>query len=287
MSEPPTPCKSCRTRTTNPGGLCDSCKRFKYARYERNVRSDEDRDFYQSTEWQILRQKAIVRAGGICEYILEDGLRCHQFGNEVDHKLPREMGGPDKLHNLQLLCKSCHSRKTLQENRMDIPRLILVCGPPGAGKTTYVLEQKDPHDIVIDFDYLRAALLLSHPHQYEGFAVGLTMAAREAIYRSLSSYATPGQRIWVIETAPTQSERNKLRRLVPQAHCQTIIFNTPVEECKRRIVSDTKRSIERQLKQKESVDRWWKAFDDAGFGECLFNPKVTTVSAKGEGGPNP
>ena len=34
---------------------------------------------------------------------------------EVDHKTPRRAGGSDTDDNLQPLCKSCHSRKTMEE----------------------------------------------------------------------------------------------------------------------------------------------------------------------------
>jgi 5-methylcytosine-specific restriction protein A len=35
---------------------------------------------------------------------------------EVDHIIPRGNGGTDEESNLQALCKSCHSFKTLREN---------------------------------------------------------------------------------------------------------------------------------------------------------------------------
>jgi len=37
--------------------------------------------------------------------------------NEVDHIVPRADGGDDAPENLQGLCKSCHSRKTMGEVR--------------------------------------------------------------------------------------------------------------------------------------------------------------------------
>lgn len=34
----------------------------------------------------------------------------------VDHIVPKERGGADELHNLQVLCAPCHSRKTAIED---------------------------------------------------------------------------------------------------------------------------------------------------------------------------
>jgi 5-methylcytosine-specific restriction protein A len=36
---------------------------------------------------------------------------------EVDHIVPKQDGGADAFDNLQPLCKPCHSRKTLGEQR--------------------------------------------------------------------------------------------------------------------------------------------------------------------------
>ena len=43
--------------------------------------------------------------------------------SEVDHILPRSRGGTDAWHNLQALCKPCHSKKTLAEIRGDTPEV--------------------------------------------------------------------------------------------------------------------------------------------------------------------
>jgi hypothetical protein len=57
---------------------------------------------------------------------LRDRGKCSNCGTtrflEVDHILPRALGGDDKLENLRLLCRSCNQRaaiNTLGQNRMD------------------------------------------------------------------------------------------------------------------------------------------------------------------------
>ncbi len=37
------------------------------------------------------------------------------LATEVDHIIPRHLGGDDSFENLQPLCRSCHARKTAQE----------------------------------------------------------------------------------------------------------------------------------------------------------------------------
>lgn len=41
--------------------------------------------------------------------------RCGVEGVEVDHIVPRSLGGADDRQNLQTLCTACHNRKTAEE----------------------------------------------------------------------------------------------------------------------------------------------------------------------------
>lgn len=58
--------------------------------------------------WQRLRAYKLRRSP-MCE-------QCGQPGQEVDHIMPLRAGGTNAYENLQTLCKSCHSRKTVAED---------------------------------------------------------------------------------------------------------------------------------------------------------------------------
>jgi 5-methylcytosine-specific restriction protein A len=64
------------------------------------------------------RLALFLRAGGRCQacgWLLAPGTRW-----EVDHILPRALGGRDAPDNLQVLCRTCHAGKTA---RQDAPAL--------------------------------------------------------------------------------------------------------------------------------------------------------------------
>ena len=58
--------------------------------------------------WQRLRKMVLARHP-ICP--------CGAAATEIDHIVPKSEGGDDSADNLQALCKSCHSSKTLRETQ--------------------------------------------------------------------------------------------------------------------------------------------------------------------------
>lgn len=64
--------------------------------------------FYGSSEWQQLRKAVVAERGRICE---ECGAQPDRL--YVDHRTElRDGGEPLERSNLQVLCSSCHVRKT-------------------------------------------------------------------------------------------------------------------------------------------------------------------------------
>ena len=75
-------------------------------------RSRPKSKIYNTSRWQRLR-KLILSRNPICQ-----ANDCNNLSSHVDHIVPMADGGePYELENLQALCASCHSRKTLKENK--------------------------------------------------------------------------------------------------------------------------------------------------------------------------
>jgi HK97 family phage prohead protease len=83
--------------------------------------------------------------------------------------------------------------------------LHIVTGPPAAGKSTFVREQKAADDAVIDFDLLAQALGSSSPHDSTGTVRQLALSARRA---AIEEALAPGHSsdVWIIHTSPTAEQ---------------------------------------------------------------------------------
>jgi len=73
--------------------------------------------FYSSPRWRALRRAVLQRDNWLCTTC---STADHPTAaNEVDHTLPRDTHPQLELDvdNLKSLCKGCHSRKTIGEQR--------------------------------------------------------------------------------------------------------------------------------------------------------------------------
>lgn len=71
--------------------------------------------FYNSSAWRQLRKNYIMNHP-ICKICNDNGIL--QEGHHVDHIQPISQGGARlDPNNLQTLCITCHSRKTIKEQQ--------------------------------------------------------------------------------------------------------------------------------------------------------------------------
>lgn len=72
------------------------------------MRTDVER--IRSRKWRNFAEKMRKVRGNRCAI-------CGTVGQmHLDHRIPRSRGGTDDPGNLQLLCASCHSKKTVRQD---------------------------------------------------------------------------------------------------------------------------------------------------------------------------
>ena len=90
--------------------------------------------------------------------------------------------------------------------------ITLVCGPPCAGKTTYVAEHAGEHDLIVDYDAIAVALGSSRTHQHEWRYAKRAAAQCHALIDDIGAGAHPDA--WVIRsTAGPTAQANLAERL--------------------------------------------------------------------------
>lgn len=130
--------------------------------------------------------------------------------------------------------------------------IIVVAGPPCAGKSTLVRRLADPADIILDFDTLCSELDgqlgWTHSKQVRERA-GLLMDRRIALLPRHQGTA------YVIRSAPDPRERTTLAR---QLNAQVWMCNPGMRECTRRARVDR-----RPARTVTAIRDWYAAYRPA------------------------
>lgn len=110
-----------------------------------------------------------------CTHCWERGID-ERRGLEYDHITPLRQGGAKfAASNVQPLCRKCHARKTAMDALSATSPLVLVCGPPCSGKTTWAAEHRIPGQLVIDYDAIMQSLTGSSAYVEAAHFVTLAM----------------------------------------------------------------------------------------------------------------
>jgi 5-methylcytosine-specific restriction protein A len=229
----------------------------------RNAEQRQQRQAMYGAGW-AKASKAYLMRHPLCVMCEREGIA--HSATVTDHIVPHR--GDAELFwneaNWQALCKRHHDRKSLREEAMPAMRpewlplpackVVLVCGAPGSGKSTYVERHRKPEDIVIDLDGIYVELTGETAHAPRGELLPETVRIRNERLASLAA-ESPTRTAWVIVCAPIRERVWWERKLCPQ---RVVVMPTSRAECEARIRADGERAAVREA-QLAAVKRWWSA----------------------------
>lgn len=157
--------------------------------------------------------------------------------------------------------------------RPDLPlpncRVRMVCGPPAAGKSTYVRAHARPDDIVIDLDTIAKARGIGR--ERPPGVVRELLQERNACLAALAS--EPRERVaWVILGAPSKSLREWWRINLGASPADVIVLVPTRAELRCRILDDPDRADVR-VHHLMLVDQWFarERDDDPGVTKSGYD----------------
>jgi hypothetical protein len=140
---------------------------------------------------------------------------CTGVATTKDHVVPYSHGGDDSLENFRPACRSCNSKRQNMAVQGYGASVVVVIGPPAAGKTTYVREHARPEDIVIDLDEIARALMPAPPEQTHTYPAHTRHVAIKARGAAIAAARRLRERVtvWIIQAVPRPDDLADYRRL--------------------------------------------------------------------------
>lgn len=168
--------------------------------------------------------------------------------------------GPDRLCKHLIAALRFEGDKLLEQvilsNRPE-PVVTLVCGPPAAGKSTYVRDHAAPYDLLWDYDAISRAIQVDG----DGRSVNtrpFVVVIRDAFMRKLKDMVDDGTLqtdAWVVWSLPRPGKRSAAAKAL---NANVVVLEREVEECVENAKKD--RSTEEVIAVERGAIDWWEAY---------------------------
>ena len=133
---------------------------------------------------------------------------------------------------------------------------VIVVGAPGSGKTTWVQEQLQDGDIVLDLDKIRSSLLGTDvEHQDRPELTHIMQMIRWAVYKGVEEGDIAGKAYLIT----SETNRARLDQWAEQVNAEIHVMDATPEECKQRVMDDPERPNKELMI--ELIDRWFEEWE--------------------------
>ena len=147
-----------------------------------------------------------------------------------------------------------------KEGNMVPIDVIIVWGSPASGKTTYVKDNMEDGDLVIDLDYIKQSISLSAKTECNDNLLDIAIGIRELLYDRVADREVDADNVWIVAGLPTAEERELLSVRVKAT--KLIHIDTDEKECIRRAMADKDR-MDKDM-QARIIEKWFRQFNYEG-----------------------
>ena len=142
-----------------------------------------------------------------------------------------------------------------------VRQVTLICGPPCAGKSTWVAERASPGDLVVDFDAIARRLGSRSRHDHPQHVKNAVNAEVERLFELIErSDDVTG---WVIRTLPVGADRAALAERLRAD--RVVVMRPTLAEIRRRAAADN-----RPAWTVQAARRWWEQFSPHPIDEAAL-----------------
>lgn len=221
--------------------------------------SAELQRFYASRRWRELREMLIIQRHGRCDRCGADysadtrGLIAHHREHLTDETLkdPQVAVNPE---NIEIVCPKCHSHYHPEKGFTKRKQVFIVYGAPLSGKSSYVRENFEDGDLIVDLDLIRACVSGAGLYVPTPRLNRTVFAVRDFLYEEIRIRHGDWGTAWIIAGLPRKDERE---RLAARLGAACVLVEATRAECLERLAAaDDGRSPE----WGDYIDAWFRDY---------------------------
>lgn len=228
--------------------------------------------FYTSNEWRKFRQIVIAERINPKDGVLYDEYSGKPIIKSYDiilhHKIELTMQNVNdrgiSLNPDNIMIVSIKSHNEIHNRwggriKAYQRKVYYVYGAPCSGKSTFVRENMQVGDLVLDIDRLWSALSGQPEYIKPNEIKPIVFNTRNAILDGIKTRAGNWQTAWVIEGGALIGDR---MRRIETLGAEDIFVDTPKEMCLDRLASDENRRAV-QYQWSEYIEQWFDTYQSA------------------------
>ncbi|MDQ7095956.1 HNH endonuclease [Desulfosporosinus sp. PR] len=219
------------------------------------------KSFYGSEKWQNFRAMIIAERGPVCETcgkVIANPKEC-----EIDH-YPIELT-PENVNdanislnpeNVKVRDHDCHNKRHNRFSRKSGRNIYIVYGPPLAGKHTFVHENIQRGDIVVDMDSLYSAVSLLPAFDKPDNLLNNVRGIHDLLLDNIKTRYGKWNDAWVIGG---YADKYKREKLADELGAELVFCDVSKDECLNRLEMDIDRRY-RKDEWRSFIKKWFEQY---------------------------
>lgn len=130
--------------------------------------------------------------------------------------------------------------------------VVIVCGPPASGKTTYVKQKMKTGDCVVDLDYIKSSISMRGKTETTDNLLVTALKIRDFLYSEIEADKIQAPTVWIIAGLPLEKDRVNMQA---RFNADIVCLDVPKETCLERAMLDNERKDKKR--QIEVIDKYF------------------------------